>query len=133
MTGERGPARYMCSELVTAEWSNAFGRGQETVVNLEEIWSTGAALSFEKPVRAGAAVRIALKDVVFDGTVKKCSADFIGFLVELEFADGQRWSRELCEPDHLFDPRTLIPKSELQEKNHRLLEDIAKNLPRHAD
>jgi len=129
MAESRGESRCMCSELVNATWDDVFGRRHEAVVNLEEVWARGATLQFEAPVRAATRIRIDLSGLSFDGRVSKCAADFVGFLVEVEFAAGQTWSRELYEPNHFFDPRTLAASEALKKKNQRLLEECTKNLP----
>jgi hypothetical protein len=128
MFNNRGPSKCMCSELVKASWQDTFGRKRETVVNLEEVWTNGALLQLESPVRPDTPIEMSVKGINFSGTVKKCSADFIGFQVEMCFVDGQEWSRDLCEPDHFFDPQSLLPNPDIKAKNNRLLEDCAKSL-----
>ena len=130
MAESQGEGRCMCSELVNAAWEDVFGRWHEAVVNLEEVWAKGAMLQFEAPVRAEMRVRINLNGLSLDGRVSKCTADFVGFLVEIEFAEGQTWSRELYEPDHYFDPRTLAADDALKRKNKRLLDECTKDLAR---
>ena len=129
MAGNDTRDRFLCSELVTARWEDVFGRKCEEVVNLEQIWRSGAELLFSRPVRAGTPLRFAAGRASFSGKVTRCTADFLGYLVELEFTAGCEWSRKEYEPEHFFDPRSLLPREELKQKNTRLLEDCAKRLP----
>ena len=132
MTRNRGQAKCLCSELVTALWTDAFGQRQKRVVNLEEIWSGGAVLQFEEPLRIGTEICIATKGPEFGGTVVACKADFIGHFVKLEFSPGTEWSRQDYEPGHCLDPLSLLAKQELKLKNSQLLEDCTRDLPRPA-
>jgi hypothetical protein len=130
MMRKHGKDVFLCSDLVTARWTDAFGQRQETTVNLEEIWATGAVLQFEFPVRAGTRIWVRLGQRIFEGTVVTSKADFVGQLVEVRFSDRHRWSRSLYEPAHLLDPQTLVSEDELKDKNTRLLEEVLKSLPR---
>ena len=124
-----GQARYLCSELVTVEWRSVFDRERTEVVNLEEIWASGATLLFSAPIRPATPLRIACHGAEFHGRVVHCRADFIGYLVEVAFDDGSRWSPETYVPEHLFDPRSLVAKDEsggLKEKNDELLAQCVK-------
>jgi len=128
MRRNREMGACLCSELVTARWMNAFGQRQETVVNLEEIWAEGATLQFEYPMRPGAEVEFLGGSSRFVGTVAESRSDFVGHFVEIRFADGYRWSRELYEPDHFFDPASLSPVEELRTKNNKLLEEVLQKI-----
>ena len=131
MKQSHGLARCLCSELVTVHWVNEFGHKREVVANLEEIWSSGARLQLPGPVRRDTELRIACRKVKFLGRVSTCSADFIGFFVDVQFEDGCEWSRELYEPDHFFDPRSLLPdngQKQLKEKNAEQLAECCKDL-----
>lgn len=120
---------FMCSDMVTACWTDAFGQQQEAVVNLEEIWPEGAVLQFEYSMRAGAELEIQCgSSTWFDGTVIDSRSDFIGHFVEIRFADGSRWSRAKYEPEHLFDPASLSAVEELRGKNNKLLEEVVAKL-----
>jgi hypothetical protein len=121
----------MCSDLIQARWTDAFGGQQQAVVNLEEIWPEGAVLQFEFPVRPGVRIEIDLGSARVAATVEECHADFVGHFAEISFTGDFRWSRELYEPDHLFDPQSLVKEeAPLKDKNTRLLEEVLKILPR---
>jgi len=129
MANSRGQPRFLCSELVTAEWRSVFDHERTEVVNLEEIWESGATLQFTAPVRAETPIRIVCRDAEFLGRVSLCRADFIGYVVEIEFVEPRRWSRGQYLPEHFFDPASLLPQEELKEKNADLLEECTKDIP----
>lgn len=120
--------RVLCSELVTARWVSEFGSEREVVVNLEEIWSSGATLQSPGPIRSKTPLDIRTPKLELSGVVRICRADFTGYFVEMEFDEDVRWSRELYEPEHLFDPRSLLPRDRLQLKNHELLAECCRLL-----
>lgn len=110
MTGQKRQKqeRFLCSELVNVKWSDSRGCQQESVVNLEEIWRDGAVLQFEVPPDAGMPVSMTGSGPAFCGVVKSFTQDCGGYLVEVEFAEDCRWSREEYEPEHFFDPQRLV-------------------------
>lgn len=132
MANIRGKKHYLCSELVTAKWHDRFHHAREEIVNLGEIWECGALLETESPIRVETSLRFVGGGMELHGRVTGCSADFAGNMVEIEFEEGCRWSPELWEPEHLFDPRSLVKQQELDRKNERLLADIVRHLPEHV-
>lgn len=128
------PKKYacMCSELVTAHWTDSFGQEQEATVNMEEIWEEGATLQFEHPMRPGVQVEFLAGPVRFAGSVAESKTDFVGHLVRLEFAAHFRWSRELYEPDHFFDPNCLTAGETLRAKNIKLLGEVMGKIHHHV-
>ena len=128
MRRNRETGTCLCSELVTARWTDAFDQRQEAVVNLEEIWPEGAILQFEYPMRPGVGVEFLCGPTRFEGAVTESRSDFVGHFVEIQFADGCRWSRDLYEPDHFFDPKSLSAVEELRTKNNKLLDDVLRKI-----
>lgn len=112
---------FLCSELVTLRWTSEFGGEREVVANLEEIRASGATLQCPGPIRPNTAIRIETPKMELAGAVRTCNADFIGYFVEVDFDGGIRWSREEYEPEHFFDPRSLIRPDTLKLKNNELL------------
>ncbi len=124
--------RCLCSELVEIAWVDAFGRRRKQVVNLGEIWARGAVLESESPIRASSEVEIHCRGAVFQGKVARCTSDFVGYLVEVEFAPGVEWSRQAYEPEHFFDPAAMQPptaRQKLAAKNYEMIEDCLRKLP----
>lgn len=123
-----GKARFLCSELVTVRWVSEFGGNREVAANLEEIWEKGAQLQFPNPIRVHTQLRVTAGNAEFTGVVRSCVADFIGYFVEIDFAGGYFWSPDQYEPAHLFDPRSLGRRNDLDERNRRMLAECDKVL-----
>ena len=106
MTGMAGfgtdSRRYLCSHLVTLVFV-----GRSRVVNLEEIWRTGACLEIEDPVPEGVPVEVRTQGVKFHGTVTAVEEHELGWRIELEFSPLTLWSVENFRPRHLLDPSAL--------------------------
>jgi hypothetical protein len=77
--------------------------GANTVVNLEEIWKTGAVLESEEPVEKGARVEIRCEAVFFSGDVTQVETHEFGWRFEMEFSPMTQWSLERFRPAHLLD------------------------------
>lgn len=101
-------SRYLCSELVAVYTNNG-----ESVVNLEEIWTTGAVLECEDPMEAGSSIEVKGGAVRFHGTVTNVELHDFGCRVEVEFSPLTPWNLESFTPQHLVDvsgvPGSLFP------------------------
>jgi len=102
--------RYLCSELVEVQWVDEFGQRQELTANLEEIWSRGAQLLMELPVRPGTRLGFKTRGPFFEGRAIRCDADPLGYFVTVAFNRDIRWSPELYRPAHLLDPSKVKPQ-----------------------
>jgi hypothetical protein len=98
--------RYLCSELVTLRENS-----RDSVVNLEEIWETGATIESEDAVEEGAAVEIRCDAALFTGRTTRIDRHAHGWTVEIEFSPETPWSLEKFRPRHLLDASTLRHKS----------------------
>jgi hypothetical protein len=90
--------RYLCSQLVTLINSSC-----ETVVNLEEIWKTGAVLESEDPVEEGAQVEIRGGPASFAGRVVRVEPHEFGCQFEVEFSPMTQWNPDRFRPEHALD------------------------------
>ena len=90
--------RFLCSHLVKLSWG-----GGELVVNLEEIWETGAVLECEQEVPKGALAEIRAGDVFYAGRLNMVQQHEFGWRVEMEFSPLTRWAEEQFRPAHLLD------------------------------
>jgi hypothetical protein len=102
----------LCSDIVQIEWCDDRGVSRRTPAILEEINTSGALLllDIEKPPRRADAVR--LSPCGYAGKARKCQASASGFLIEVTFDPGVRWSFDKYLPSHLFDPQTLVARPE---------------------
>lgn len=103
--------RFLCSEIVSVSWATDDVR-HENHANLEDLSPSGCKLLMEGAVAECAAVEIRIRDHMFRGAVRYCRSTEIGFDIGIQFLQPQAWNRQEFEPEHLFDPRTLKPKSE---------------------
>jgi hypothetical protein len=93
--------RVLCSELLPIRWQ----RGEETVDtigNLEEIWPTGAVISFEEELALDEAVLVTPAKE-FRGSVVATWHDETGYFVELRFSSSDAWSMDMFTPEHALD------------------------------
>jgi hypothetical protein len=97
-----GAQRYLCSELVFLEYAET-----RAVVNLEEIWTTGAVIECETAIEAGTRFRLRTGNRSFSGTAVLIEPHEFGCRVEVEFSPMTLWKREEYSPHHLLDPSTL--------------------------
>ncbi len=88
---------YMCSHLVQLRTGS-----QVRIVNLEEIWETGAILEAEEPVKSGIRAEIRAENTFFAGDVAEVEQHELGWRLRMEFSPMTRWRPELFRPDHLL-------------------------------
>jgi hypothetical protein len=88
----------MCSHLVKLRIGLA-----ETVVNLEEIWDTGAVLESEGPVEAGERAEIRTETAFFAGDVTEVEEHEFGWRIRMEFSPLTPWRPEAFRPGHLVE------------------------------
>jgi len=100
------PQRFLCSQLVALTDGSSETAG-DRIVNLEEIWVTGAILESETTVMQGASVELRCGAAVFRARVVEVEPHEFGFRVEVEFSPKTPWRPEEFQPDHLLDPSTL--------------------------
>jgi hypothetical protein len=110
MREKRTEPRLLCSDLIEVGIEGA-GTARLTA-NLEDISPSGASILFEKPVAAGARVRLKLGRNELRGYVTHCSHNEIGYFAGVRFDDGQKWSRKLYTPKHLLDPRKVLGRAD---------------------
>jgi hypothetical protein len=97
--------RYLCSALVTLKRDS-----NETVVNLEEIWSEGAAVEMDDAVEIGRQVELVCGETCLIATVVSAGKHEFGWRMELKFLPDSLWSPELFRPEHMLDPNDLLGK-----------------------
>lgn len=103
------PQRFLCSQLVSlSEYSS--DTGGDRLVNLEEIWSSGAILEAETAVTRGAMVELRCGPAVFGGRIVEVEAHEFGWRFEVEFSPETPWRPEDFRPEHLLDPSALRKK-----------------------
>ena len=76
-------------------------------VNLEEIWTTGAVLESEEPVKEGEGVEIRCGTAFFAGRIVQLEPHELGWRLEVEFSPMTPWSQEKFRPRHFLDVSKL--------------------------
>lgn len=90
--------RFLCSHLISMD---------DRIVNLEEIWVTGAILEAETAVARDAQVELRCGAVVLKGRIVEVEPHEFGYRFEVEFSPKTLWRLEEFRPDHLLDPSAL--------------------------
>ena len=102
--------RLLCADMIFVELETRPKRWRRVQANLEDISSSGACVEVDEPVPAGASARLVCRDFRVSATVRHCTFRETGYLVGLEFREGQKWSRGQFWPKHLTDPQTVRAK-----------------------
>jgi len=89
--------RYLCADLVTLHCAAG-----DVMVNLEEIWKTGAVIECEHEPRAGEAVQIRASRTRLSGTILSIEAHEFGWRAEIAFSLLTPWRIETYRPQHLL-------------------------------
>lgn len=101
----------LCADLINVRWTDSAGRTHRAVANLEDISISGACLQLDKPVPLNTLLRISYPKGQLQGTVRYCVYREIGYFIGLQFEEGAGWTRKMFKPQHLFDPRRLLPRT----------------------
>ena len=101
------PQRFLCSQLVslTHRCDDAPG---DSVVNLEEIWTNGAIVEAEMPVKKGVEVELRCGPAFFAGRIVEVESHDFGWRLEVEFSPRTLWNPDEFRPEHMLDPSSLV-------------------------
>jgi len=102
MTRNRLEERNLCADLVQVGWKLENGSKHTEWATLEDISASGACLKMEDPIPPKTIVSLHFSKGHCEALVKYCVADFSGYLLGVEFANGYRWSRTKFKPEHLI-------------------------------
>ena len=99
----------LCSEIVSLHLEARTGRDRVLKANLEEIWPAGAILWTDVQIRQYASLFFLGGGFEFRGQVSgQKLLRGLGYLVEMQFYQGCRWSEQKYRPKHLFNPLVLL-------------------------
>jgi hypothetical protein len=93
----------MCAQLLTLYWTDGKGQSQSELVGLEDIAATGACVRLEQPIPADTPVSLHYPSGKYEGKVKYCLIDEIGYFLGISFNDGCRWSKDDFQPAHILE------------------------------
>jgi hypothetical protein len=101
--------RMLCSEIVNLHVRGAAGRGRAFKANLEEIWPAGAIFWTDVRIRQYTSLWFPGGGFEFHGqVVAQRLLRGLGYLVEMQFHPGCKWSEQKYRPKHLFNPLVLL-------------------------
>jgi len=86
-------------------WTEDQQGSRSEVGALEDISVTGACLHIEHSIPEGTSVSLHYPKGIYQGRVKYCKAQEIGYLLGVAFDRGHPWSRLDFQPAHLLERR----------------------------
>ena len=99
----------LCSEIVNLHVKAGVGHDRTLKANLEEIWPAGAIFWTDVRIRQYASLSFLGGGFEFRGQVSAQKLlRGLGYLVEMQFNPGYRWSEQRYRPKHLFNPLVLL-------------------------
>ena len=99
----------LCSEIINLHLQARPGRNREMKANLEEIWPGGAILWTDVRIRQYTSLWFHGGEFEFRGQVMAHRVlRGLGYLIEMRFDPGCRWSEQKYRPKHLFNPLVLL-------------------------
>jgi len=99
----RKKKRNLCSALLMISWIEDGGHRRTEMAALEDISVTGACLHLENSIPAGTSVCLHYPKGKYQGKVKYCKRQEIGFLMGISFDQGHPWSRLEFQPSRLLE------------------------------
>ena len=106
----RKKKRNMCAALLMISWTEGDGRSRSEMGTLEDISAKGACLHLEHSIPPETEVCLHYPKGKYQGKVKYCTLQKIGYVVGIAFDNGYRWSSLDFQPAHLIELRLLRPK-----------------------
>lgn len=99
----------LCSEIVSLNVQAGTGRNRVLKANLEEIWPGGAIFWTDVRIRQYTSLFFQGGGSEFRGQVSgQKLLKGLGYLVEMQFYPGCRWTEQKYRPKHLFNPLVLL-------------------------
>jgi len=110
MTRRRKEDRSLCAELLQICWDDETGAARTELVTLEDISRAGLCLGTDLGIPPGTRLTVKYPKGKYEGTVRYCHSDALGYLVGVEFDPGYSWSRRQFRPEHLLQFRLRAVK-----------------------
>jgi hypothetical protein len=106
----RKKKRNLCAALLMISWTESDGSSHSEMGTLEDISATGACLHLEQSIPPETEICLHYPKGKYQGKVKHCTAQKIGYVLGIAFDHGYRWSSLDFQPEHLLELRLLQPK-----------------------
>jgi hypothetical protein len=96
---------YLCSDLVTVNYTDRAGCRQRVTANLEEIAPNRLSLLVDLRIPTGSRATIEVRGLILRGRARKSEhSDDLGWFVEVRLAPDSQWSRDRYTPAHMLNP-----------------------------
>jgi hypothetical protein len=110
MNERRSERRMLCADMVEVRWRVRTGAEKFATAILEDISASGACLQLELPVPLGVQVRWDCTKQHFQGYIRYCVYQEIGYFAGVEFEPSFKWSKAAFKPEHLLDLEAMVRK-----------------------
>jgi hypothetical protein len=107
---ERKEDRSLCAELMQIQWKDDEGVEHTEFVTLEDISRTGLCLGTDVSLSPETRVVVKYPGGKYQGRVRYCRSDPLGYQVGIEFDPGYAWSPRQFRPSHLTQFRLRAVK-----------------------
>lgn len=108
---DRKEDRNLCAELLQIQWTDDEGAEHSEFVTLEDISRTGLCVATDVPISPGTKLVIKYPKGKYQGRVRYCRSDPLGYQIGVEFEPGYSWSRRQFRPSHMLQFRLHQVKS----------------------
>jgi hypothetical protein len=109
MGRQNSQSHYLCSDLVTVQFTDPAGRRKRITANLEEIAPQRLSLLVDSRIPAGSSATIEAPGLILRGRARKCErSEDLGWFIEVRLAPDSRWSRARFTPAHLLAPPPIF-------------------------
>lgn len=96
-------SHYLCSDLVTVQFTDRAGRRQRVTANLEEIAPHRLSLLVDSRIPFGSCATVEMPGLTLRGRARRAEhSNDLGWFVEVRLAPDSRWSRERFTPAHML-------------------------------
>lgn len=105
MGNRNSQTHYLCSDLVTVQFTDRAGRRRRLTANLEEIAPNRLSLLVDSRIPAGSHATVEMPGLTLRGRARRAehSGD-LGWFIDVRLAPDSRWSRDRFTPAHLLVP-----------------------------
>jgi len=108
---DRKEDRNLCAELLQILWKDDEGVEHSEFVNLDDISRTGLCLATDIPIPPETKLVIKYPGGKYQGQVRYCRSDPLGYQIGVEFDPGYSWSPRQFRPSHMLQFRLRPVKS----------------------
>jgi hypothetical protein len=105
MGKQNSQSHFLCSDLVTVQFTDPAGRRRRITANLEEIAPQRLSLLVESRIPAGSRATVEMPGLILRGRARKAEhSRELGWFIDVRLAPDSRWSRARYTPEHMISP-----------------------------